>query len=60
MVLNIVSGMMVMLPHYCRSSYDSGSVQVTKMGDGLRVTGGSFTMECDLHELQHLIVQLDG
>jgi len=50
MVLNILSGMMVMLPHYCRSFYDSGSVQVTKIAGGLRVAIGSSTMECDLHE----------
>jgi len=51
MILNILSGMMVILPHYCRSSYDIGSVQVTKIAGGLRVTVGSSTMECDLHEL---------
>ena len=50
-LLNILSGMMIMLPHYCRSSYGSGSVQVTKIAGCLRVTVGSSTMECDLHEL---------
>ena len=42
--------MIVVVPISCRSSYDSGSLQVTKIAGGLRVNVGS-SMEFDLHEL---------
>ena len=56
MILNILSGMMVRLPHYYRSSYDSGSIQVTKIAGGLTVVVGNSTMECDV---QYLIDMLN-